>query len=133
MWKIGSWFGNSTVPPTGTTATLGSKALPFMVTVALDGRGFTFGPSTHTTASATSEAFFPPFSTTATRPRTVPAGAGTANARHRTTSHLHPARIFPLVLRGLRQSSKAAARPPTRRGAMIAAPDERARYGPADD
>ena len=108
MWKTGSWFGNSTVPPTGTTATRGAKVLPFIVIVALDGRGFTFGPSTQTTASARSDALFPPFSITSTRPRTVPAAAGAVAARDRTTRLFQPTRIL-LGPPGMGESSKETA------------------------
>ena len=54
LWKIESWFGNSTLPPTLTTVTRGTNALFFMVTVPPVGRGRSFGPSTHTTASSVS-------------------------------------------------------------------------------
>ena len=94
MWKIGSSFGNSTVPPTGTTTTRGAKALPFIVIVALAGRGFTFGPSTYTTTSERSDAAFPPFSTSSTRPRIVPAAAGAADRERqdeRRRADAHPA------------------------------------------
>ena len=99
MWKIESWFGNSTLPPTLTTVTRGTNALLFMVTVAPVGRVRSFGPSTQTIASSVSCACLPSFSSTATLPWTFPAATGAAAQRTIATSPSHVKRILVLCLR----------------------------------
>src|SRR3989454_7001822 len=116
LWLKGSWFGNRTVEPCGTTTTRGTNSLSLIATSTDMGRAAGPAPSRWTTAAPRSRGGLPPFSRMLIRPATPtptapPRGPGRHAAMQLATTKraiLRIARPVPVCVRGSAAYCKAA-------------------------